>query len=202
MKAKSALIASIATVGIANVANAQDYTAPAGPVNAIHQFDLVITDSGIIQDLDVTTLWASHGWAGDIIARIEHVDTGTIATLFHKIGDATGTSYGDSSDLVGAYRFDDASANSIWTAAAGTGGPIPAGTYFASGPLTGAQTFLNVFNGENINGTWRLHIEDTFPAGTPGTVTSFTLHATVPAPGALALLGLAGVTAGRRRKRS
>jgi hypothetical protein len=199
MKAKSALIASIATVGIANVANAQDYTAPGGPVNNVHQFDLVIGDSGIIQDLDVTTLWASHGWAGDINASLTHVDSGTTVLLFNNIG---GPGYGDSSDLVGAYRFDDASPNNIWTAAAGTTGPIPAGTYFASG-VGGVQTFLSAFNGENIQGTWRLNITDTFPAGTPGTLTSFTLHATVPAPGALALLGLAGVAAGgRRRKRS
>jgi hypothetical protein len=198
MKAKSALIASISTVGIACTANAQDFTSPGGVfVDRIGTFtvDLVIGASGTIADLDVTTNWASHSWMGDLHVTLTHVDTGTTAAVFEDVGPGTGSS----SDLVGAYRFDDESTNSFVAAAASN--PVPTGTYFAVNAAE-AQSFLSVFDGESISGTWRLTMTDDYPASATGTLTNFTLHMTVPAPGALGLLGAAGLAGlGRRRSR-
>jgi hypothetical protein len=201
MKAKSALIASISTVGIACTAHAQDFTSAGGvaiPVGSGGPFtvDLIIGASGTIADLDVTTNFASHAWVGDLNVTLTHVDTGTTVAIFQDVGPGTGFS----NDLSGAYRFDDESANSF-IVAAGSGNPVPTGTYFASNAAE-AQTFLSAFDGQNINGTWRLSITDDYPNSAGGQLTNFTLHMTVPAPGALGLLGAAGLAGlGRRRSR-
>jgi hypothetical protein len=198
MKAKSALIASISTVGIACPANAQDFTSAGGTFvfDGPHIVDLVIGASGTIADLDITTNWASHFWMGDLNVTLTHVDTGTTAAIFEDVGPFTGFA----TDLVGAYRFDDESANSFLVAA-GSGNPVPTGTYQAINAAE-AQSFLSVFDGESISGTWRLSITDDYPSRADGTLTNFTLHMTVPAPGALGLLGAAGLAGlGRRRSR-
>ena len=201
MKAKSALIASIATVGIASSANVQDFTSAGGTIvngSAVHTVDLIIGASGTIADLDITTNWASHAWVGDLNVSLTHVNTGTTVDIFEDVGPGTGSS----ADLAGLYRFNDESPTTFLSAviAAGTGVVAP-GNYQASNSLD-AQTFLSAFDGQNINGTWRLTIVDDFPGSADGNLTNFALHMTVPAPGALGLLGVAGVAGlGRRRSR-
>ena len=200
MKAKSALLASIATVGIASHANAQDFTS-GGPTPLLgagpHVVDLIIAPSGTIADLDIT-LNITHAWVGDLNVTLTHVNTGTSVDIFEDVGAGTGSS----ADLSGLYRFSDESATTFLSAvtAAGTGVVAP-GTYQAS-DSTDAQTFLSAFDGQNIQGTWRLSIFDDFAGSADGNLVNYTLHMTVPAPGALGLLGAAGVAGlGRRRKR-
>jgi hypothetical protein len=59
------------------------------------------------------------------------------------------------------------------------------------------------FAGITSAGTWRLTIEDTFPFADDGSLGKWFIQLTgpvVPAPGAIALLGAAGLLGSRRRR--
>ncbi|MCA9284615.1 MAG: hypothetical protein KDA22_05350 [Phycisphaerales bacterium] len=164
--------------------------------------DIVVSDTGSLQDITVTLKSLNHTWIGDLIVTIEHVESGSSQTLFSRVGKTNATTgVGDSSNLGGDYSFNDAFTGDLWAVAASgdTSFVIPSGDYFATGALSGAQvSLLSVFGGIDIAGTWRLTISDNAAADT-GDIGSWNLFLTVPAPGALALLGLAGLAPRRRR---
>ncbi|HWB19344.1 MAG TPA: proprotein convertase P-domain-containing protein, partial [Phycisphaerales bacterium] len=107
------------------------------------------------------------------------------------------------------YTFVDSGGSNLLTAAtaAGASAAIPSGTYNRS---TSANTNVaggvdndgySVFAGDNLAGAWTLNIKD-WGVGDTGTLGSWSItidYTAAPAPGALALLGLAGVVGRRRR---
>lgn len=96
-----------------------------------------INDLNVFVDLD-------HTYTADLELTIEHVDTGTTALLF----DQHGGSGNDISDVT----FDDE----------GSGGSIASGTSpFGPGSFVPFQ-LLNAFDGESVEGTWTLTINDVY----------------------------------------
>ncbi|MCA9284614.1 MAG: proprotein convertase P-domain-containing protein [Phycisphaerales bacterium] len=205
---KGMMTMGVATIGLtlASAANAGFSGNGAGgsiPDSGTGVFtsDIVVGASGSLADITVSLNDLTHTWAGDLVATIEHVDTGSSITLFDRIGKTNATSgFGSSSDFDGDYSFNDAFTGDLWAAAASN--PIPGGEYRTTGGLSGAATsLLAIFGGEDISGTWRLTIED-FAGGDTGALESWTLTLVpVPAPAAVALLGLGGLC-GRRRRRA
>ncbi len=98
------------------------------------------------------------------------------------------STFGNSNDLNGNYVFRDGFAPLSETAA------VPAGTY---GPHAGQTIGRDV---ADKFGEWSLFISDN-AGGDTGTVRGWSItFNNVPAPGSLALLGLGGIVAGRRRR--
>jgi hypothetical protein len=196
-------LALASVVAIAGSASANVYVGvggaiPDSPAPGIVS-TIVIGDSFQITDLTFTILGLTHTWAGDLVATVTHVDSGISIDLFHRVG-RVNSGFGDSSDFGGDYRFGDGETGDLWAAAAAIpgGAVIPGGGYRTSGANSSAFTsILALFAGVNVSGTWQLKIQD-FAGGDTGAFQGWEIFA-VPAPGALALLGLAGL-AGRRRR--
>ncbi|MDM7924245.1 MAG: VCBS repeat-containing protein [Pyrinomonadaceae bacterium] len=133
------------------------------------------------------TFSGSHSWVGDIDAVLLAPGGTPSHVIFSYTGNVGGTGFGDNSNLVGPYTFNDAAAGNWWTAAAGVGDtvPIPSGSYRTSSD-TGAQTLMNpVFAGvANPNGTWTLRFNDC-AAGDTGSVSaaSLTIDTATATPG-------------------
>lgn len=136
--------------------------------------DVTFTAAGIggtIQAVEVTLAFGgpSHAWAGDVVATLI-APNGAQHDLFGYTGATSGTSCGDSSDLVGTYTFSDAAAGENWWTAAGAGAmaAIPAGTYRttqrggAGVPNPAPATSMNAAFSSvpQPNGTWRLRLTD------------------------------------------
>ena len=163
--------------------------------------EIVVGDSVELADITVTLNGLNHTWAGDLIISISH-SGGASSDLVHRVGRVGGTGFGDSSDYAGDYSFNDGFGDDLWAAAAGAGGgdPIPGGDYFATGEGSDAQiSLLSVFGGIDISGTRTLTISDN-AGGDTGSLGGWTLDVVpVPAPAAIAVLGLAGLAPRRRR---
>ncbi len=154
-----------------------------------------VADNYTIASLDhVTFEGLFHTWGGDLHAVLVSPN-GTDVTIFHRPG-FTGTGFGNSNDFDGGnYRFEATGAELPDTTA------MPAGTYGQDlGAWTNDTDTFAAFNGENVNGTWTLLIYD-WAAGDTGSMNGWSFGFTaVPTPGALALLGLAGLASRRRRR--
>lgn len=169
--------------------------------------DVVVPDDGtVLKDVAISVTFSpAHTWAGDIRMTLTHVETNRTVTIMDRVGQVAGTptGVGDSSDLAGPYNFvstGGASFPAAATAAAG-GVAIPAGNY-APFRINGAATSANLLDflqGPKA-GTWRVNISDNAggDVGTPSVVTLTLFN--VPAPGAAAVLGLAGLAGLRRRR--
>ncbi len=179
----------------------------------IHSSSIVIgSEHGTpLQNLsiEVQLVGLQHDWIGDLVVTLTHVESGATASLFGGVG---GGSFGSPAEFDGAYSFSDAwydpsdpTVRSLWQAAddAGFGGVIPSLPFYATGNASSDYVSMDAaFAGDLSSGTWRLDVEDTFAAGDDGTLFKWVLiieGTPVPAPGAVALLGLAGL-AGRRRR--
>lgn len=187
-------IALITLAGLAGTAAAQSYNGAGfvipdnNPAGATSQ--IVIGDAGTVQDLTVTLTGLSHTWVGDLIITLSN-GSSTI-DLANRTGSTGSSTVGFSWNLGGDYTFDDAAATS-WEdfGNPGSGNVLPSGSYTPEGSLAS-------FNGGSLAGTWTLFISDNAGLDT-GSFGGWTLT-NVPAPGALALLGLGGLAAGRRRR--
>ncbi|MFO0829477.1 MAG: proprotein convertase P-domain-containing protein [Phycisphaerales bacterium] len=170
---------------------------PAGIVSTINVANA--GQVGVFNGLTINGL--THTWVGDVVITLTLPDA-TVITIADRIGKTSATTgFGDSSNFGGNYTFNDAGGD-IWASAASgdTNFVIPTGAYRASAALTGAAINLNaLIAGKNVTGDWKLTITDG-AAGDTGSYTDWSLNfSIVPTPGALALLGLAGL-AGRRRR--
>ena len=132
----------------------------------------------------------SHTWAGDLQIFLTHKDTGTTVTLLDRPGVPEST-FGDSADFLGDYWWLD-------------GGFVYDADVFDEfvpndrdyGPVAGA---LSDFDGEDKYGTWSLLIIDN-AGGDTGFIEGWSFVVNNPSPGALALLGVAGLFGTRRRR--
>lgn len=118
-------------------------------------------------------LAATHVIPGLLTATIEHVDTAKTVQLFDKF-DAPGGGFCNVSNIDAT--FDDAAATSV---ADGCAPPSPG----LSGDLAPSQP-LAAFNGDNLNGTWRLSVvQDGFTIGgnPPQTLDRFCIKAPLTA---------------------
>lgn len=189
-------VALITIAALAGTAAAQSYNGsgfaipdnnPAGASSSI-----VVTDAGNLIDLNVTLNNMAHTWVGDLIIRLSNGST--TVTLIDRPGVPQISTVGFSWNLLGNYTFDDAAGTTFESIgnAVGTAFNLPSGSY-------APEQALAAFNGQSLAGTWTLSISDNAGLDT-GSLGSWTLTAVVPAPSAMALLGLGGLVAGRRRR--
>lgn len=159
---------------------------PFGSATSVRSEIFVDTD-GIIKSFDGVDIFGlTHEWQGDLVITLTHKDTLTSVVLYD------GSILDDSDDiLLGDYEINDS--GDPWP----HGITIVPGKYAPDGP-----GLLSDFIGEEIGGTWSLFMTDALPTSGGGAFEGWDFHAQlVPAPGALALLGLAGLVTVRRRRR-
>lgn len=108
----------------------------------------------------------THTFVGDLRAVLI-APSGETHTIFARTGAPDLTSFGDSSDLSGTYRFADWHTLGWWSAAAATSptAAMPPGDYRTSFPagsaLAGLSSFISVaFASATVNGTWTLRLTD------------------------------------------
>ena len=97
---------------------------------------LVVSDPGIITDLNILNLNIQHTWIVDLTVTITHVESGTSAALFI-------TPCNNEDNIIG--NFDD------------DGGALPCPPN--GGTFAPAEAF-SIFNGVDIAGTWVLTVSD------------------------------------------
>lgn len=154
---------------------------------------IVVSGMGLVTDVNLTITFGTgstlgnreHTWIQDLIITL--TGPGGSVLIYNREAMSPSAS---SSDMNGAYTFDDGAAT-VFTAAPAASGNIVSGTYR---PVNA----LSVFNGSNPNGNWTLNIADRAGADV-GDVVSWSLEI-VPTPGAAALLGLGGLASMRRRR--
>jgi MYXO-CTERM domain-containing protein len=165
-------------------------------------------------------LIVSHTWQGDVVINLRSA-AGSVLNLINRPGNSANGTFGWSTDNFGnpttqtLMTFTDSASmayalpvvsgvNNInnpvgtWLPAAGTGNAFQA----SGGVLLTLGTLANfaAFNGQNAVGTWQLEVFDG-AGGDLGNVRQVVLSVTtVPTPGAMALLGLGGLIAARRRR--
>lgn len=159
--------------------------------------DLNVGGSGIIEDLDADVLIATT-WQGDIVANVIS-PANTSVTVINRPGSPPGAGW--SADNFGNpatgefFRLDDEAA-SVYDTGGGAGTPGIANVTGSWIPDGGS---LSDFDGEEVNGTWRLEASDN--AGLDfASIQGFGISATVPEPATMALLGMGGLVALRRRR--
>ncbi len=162
---------------------------PAGPprdvVFAVPAF------AGLVVDVEVEISFSpGHPWSGDVTAELIAPDEGRRHTLFGRVGATTASNCGDSSDLVGPYRFTDSvtpPAQGFWeaAAAAGAAAAIPAGSYFTSDsggegashpmPATSLRARFQGLTHDQASGNWTLRLTDS-GSGDTTSIASATLY--------------------------
>lgn len=211
---KFALAAGLAAACIAGATHGTDYVLDGagldltpfddlydGTLGSMASLSLNVPDSMSISDVDIIVDIA-HTWAGDLVMKLQS-PSGSVIDLVSRAGfdepadDGSGCC-GESSDLVfgNIYEFDDAAADSSDTMGSGGEDPIASFSLFSSG--FNNTLGLTSLNGEDSAGSWTLYVGDS-AGGDFGILDGFTLQI-LPAPGALALLGLAGLAGTRRRR--
>jgi len=173
-----------------------------GSFGSMASDSLSIRDPGLIKDINVT-IGMSHTWVGDLVFKLVG-PTGQVVTLMSRPGyaevadDGSGCC-GNSADFVFANRigFDDEAAGDAEVL---IGNPV-SGSYRPNPGAAGGPN-LSAFDGTNMLGVWTLYIGDG-AGGDLGVLDYWSLtieYNDVPAPGALALLGAAGLISRRRRR--
>jgi subtilisin-like proprotein convertase family protein len=186
-----AAVTCLAIAGLSSPASAEPFSysstdvpksIPPGPGGSGQTLSsLLVPDFGKIRDLNVYVL-LSHAWTAELDIYLIHSDTGLRVKLFDNYPGGTGI------DMT----FDDEAASP-----ASGAGPTYTGTFRPAVPL-------GFFDGESIQGTWVLRIDDEGFGGR-GTLYSWGIHGvvTTPEPGSMALfgMGLAGMAGYLRRRR-
>jgi len=145
-------------------------------------------DLPAIASIDMVSIDLAHSWASDI----ELVLTSPGGDVFTITDDnGSGVLLGDGGSLLAGtarYDFVMAAGNGTWNDFA-FGDSAPAGTYDAD----------SWFDGPFAAGTWSISLADD-AGGDDGAAGRIEIAYTVPAPASLALLGLGGLAATRRRR--
>lgn len=210
---KNAVLGAVALAVLAGAADAQvkwfkwdgNVAIPdginTGPNPSSASVFIDVPNSGLIEDLNVDVIIA-HTWQGDLSIRLTGPG-GQSVVLMDRPGTtaAFGSPFGFSNDNLGnpttgaKFIFDDQAALVYDTGYPGAG---TAGITNISGAHR-PENLLSAFNGTNKQGRWTLTVTDN-AGGDLGSVRNFGLTFTVPAPGAVALFGAAGLAAARRRR--
>jgi subtilisin-like proprotein convertase family protein len=138
------------------VGSASTYaSAPNAEFDPIVTDDIVVTDSFVVGDLDVS-VEISSAFIGDVEISLEHVETGTLVPLWRR------ACFGE--DDIDA-TFDD------------EGNPVVCDDPVIGNitPFSAGGSALGLFDGESVAGTWRLRVEDIF--GGSGTLVAWSLQA-------------------------
>ncbi len=127
---------------------------------------ITVAASGTVTELKCVSVNLEHPWAGDLVATLTHVSSGTSVQLFRRLNATGPNSFGESSNLSGIYTFCATGAS---FATAGNGGGtdyiIPPGIYAQSSaslqatPAENTNTYAS-FVGLSLGGDWRLTIAD------------------------------------------
>jgi hypothetical protein len=128
-----------------------------------------------INDVTVTLTNLTHTYAGDLIAQLQHVESGTTIDLFRRVG-SSNNDCGSRAHFQGTYRFSDSFTGNLWSFPP-MAPSLTAGDYFAS-TTSGTKTLLvgpTGFRGQSVLGTWRLTITDN-TSGDTGSLGGWTLH--------------------------
>jgi len=144
-----------------------------------------------LDSIDSVMIGLAHSWADDIELTLMAPN----GDLFVMTDDEGGNNnLGDGESLlsgIASYTFVSPAGNGTWTDVNGDfdNAPIPGGTYDA------AVWFAGGYDA----GDWTLTLNDD-AGGDDGAVGDIKVSYTVPTPGAVALLGLGGLAATRRRR--
>ena len=195
-------IATIAGLAVAATA----MTASAGTYNAAYNFDgastggaagVMVSDTfslGAVASIDSISMDLSATWGGDFTITLVAPDSTTFTLMLQE---DSGTGFGGAWDM-GQFAGDGSIGNTdlcTFVESGGIGiwddlsGFAASGTYDATAWQTGGWAA----------GDWTFSVSDN-AAGDEASIGSVAINYTVPAPGALALLGLGGIAAGRRRR--
>jgi len=110
---------------------------------------ITVGGSGMITDLDVGVS-ITHTYVGDLTVTLTHLDTGTTVTLISRPGRPAET-FGCSGNNIDTTLDDEASL------------PVEDQCRASSPTISGRtrpNNLLNVFDGEDMRGTWRLKVTD------------------------------------------
>lgn len=144
--------------------------------NLVLTDDIVITSNNqIVTNIDVVLDSILHTWVGDLKITLTDVNTGTSVILVNLAGS---TSVGSSGDNFTNTVLSDSATNSINSIESGDSPHT--GNYYPSDNTT--RTYLSAFKGENINSTWRLTVEDTYPSLDDGSWVKWSLRFTPKEP--------------------
>jgi len=160
--------------------------------------------------IEVQLFGLNHSRVGDLVVALRHVESGASTTLFANVG-SPAEPFGSAASLGGAYAFTDAAmgfagpTSNLWAAATAAGsGTVAPNFYCASSYGSDASISINAaFARVTSAGTWRLEIEDAYPAFDHGSIMKWAIllqGTPVPAPGAIALVGLSGIIGVSRRR--
>ena len=215
--AATGLVTTVATAFPVNTYSAGPGLALAIPDNGYNgslasmvSNSIIVPDIGANDIVDVNvTIGMSHTWIGDLTIKLVGPG-GEVLTLLNRPGSAvadngTDSPFGTSDDFIFAnlVSYDDAGTIAAENLGTLAGTVIPNGTVATPGPigaLAGELTNFAGYNGLSAVGTWTLHLADS-AGGDLGTLDQWSITIdTVPAPGALALLGLAGLVSRSRRR--
>ncbi len=147
-------------------------------------FDFEAIAGGQIANINSISIELSHSWAGDIDFYIIDPGTNFFDLVYNQGGSSDLGDGGSDGTGLGLYTFVESAGGITW------GDSTAPGTYEAG--AWGTDPFAS--------GNWTILLNDLadFDDGAVGSV--FIDYDVVPAPSAMALLGLGGIVAGRRRR--
>lgn len=181
---KMAICSAMAIAVAAGVAHADVFPGNSFPIldETVNTGTATVSGMGAVTSVTLS-ITMHHTWASDLM----FVLTAPGGTQVIFATNPAGGGY----TFSGTYVIDDAGAESFQTPTL-SGGFVETGTYSPQNPFS-------AFNGIDPNGVWTLDIHDQYFFD-EGDVSSWSISV-VPAPGAAAVLGLAGLGAMKRRRR-